>query len=230
MSSPGSAGGENGKGGARSSIENTTFAPPPNGTSEMHSHQPSGQYFHPYNKSHLQHQNISPEDSTSSSDGVPTPSSHSVMESEPTTINGNGSVEGPQHHQGGTGAPTIQREDPTKVGLSLRPVPNGPEYGSALRPTSYGGGQGQGPGHFSGHLRQASVTTVSERGSENSNNMNVAASVPSFGLGMGPGPVEYSSSAGPSTSATSVSATSQGDDTTRLEALVAVATREDNHR
>ena len=173
-----------------------------------------------------QHQQTSPEDSTSSSDGIPTPSSHSMMETDPVVMHSNGSVEEPQSFSGPTG---FQREEP-KAAASIGPPNYGPADTTAATAgyvrneearfsafSSNGIAQGQG-GHPQPHPNEGGFGGA---GGGDRSGSNAPTSTPSFDLGFGPGPVEYST-------ASSQGGGADGDDTRRLEALVAVATREES--
>ena len=172
-----------------------------------------------------QQQQASPEDSTSSSDSVPTPSSHSMMETDPAIIHSNGTIDGPHGFNG----PAILQREGTKTAASIG-LPNHPPAPDAsagyfrkdeVRPPAFSlAATGQG---YEGHRQlQRKVGSFDGAGTGNGTAGYAQTSTPSFDLGFGPGPVEYSSSSQQQEGGAGA------DDTRRLEALVAVATRDES--
>ena len=182
------------------------------------------QHQQPQQQQHQQQQQqTSPEDSTSSSDGIPTPSSHSVMETDPAIIHSNESVEGPQKFNSSNSFQQHELKTATKMAFPIHP----PTDTLSARACFVRNGEASSSAVSSNELAQEQVAHVPPRGNEsNFSDRGKASTVtPSFDLGFGPGPVEYSSASaqGASNADGSVSG-----DTRRLDALVAVATREES--
>ena len=170
-----------------------------------------------------QHQQTSPEGSTSSSDGIPTPSSHSIMETDPTIIHSNGSVEGSQKLNGQSNYQRDELKTATKTGLPMHP----PANAFSSRNCFVRNDEARSPAVPSNGLAQEKVAHIPPHCNESSFSGSGKASTltPSFDLGFGPGPVEYSST---STKGADITDGSASGDTRRLDALVAVATREES--